>query len=199
MNIITVKINGLEYNLKGEESEEYLHKVAIYADRKIKGLSENNKKLSMTSAAVLSAVNITDELFKAVDKLKDIQGELESLKIKEIEYEAQLSDSKKHIQRLESYNDELQSRTNSVEAEKELQEKEELIASLRTEIDILKDTINKYAKENNELKEANKEIKFNLQTSKYKIMDLQSKLIDNQVTLAKERKSKNALVNCDNR
>ena len=38
MNVITVKINGLEYNLKGEESEEYLHKVAIYADKKIKGI-----------------------------------------------------------------------------------------------------------------------------------------------------------------
>ncbi|MCS4522060.1 cell division protein ZapA [Clostridium botulinum] len=34
MNIITVKINGVEYNLKGEEQEDYLHKVARYVDKR---------------------------------------------------------------------------------------------------------------------------------------------------------------------
>ena len=64
MNTVTVKINGMEYNLKGKEDDEYLLKVSEYVDGKFKEVSSNNNKLSISSVAVLSALNIADELFK---------------------------------------------------------------------------------------------------------------------------------------
>ncbi len=42
MSIITVKINGMEYNLRGEENDEYLQMVAQYVDNKINSLMFKN-------------------------------------------------------------------------------------------------------------------------------------------------------------
>ena len=64
MNTVTVIINGIEYNLRGKEDERYLSEVAAYVDNKIREISGSNKKLNTSSAAVLTAVNIADELFK---------------------------------------------------------------------------------------------------------------------------------------
>ena len=69
MNTVTVKINGMEYNLKGKEDDEYLLKVSEYVDGKFKEVSSNNNKLSISSVAVLSALNIADELLNAIKKL----------------------------------------------------------------------------------------------------------------------------------
>ena len=65
MNIVTIKINGNEYNLKGDEREEYLHMVASYVDKKIKNIMGNNEKLSTSSAAILTALNLGDDMFKS--------------------------------------------------------------------------------------------------------------------------------------
>ncbi len=60
----TVKINGQEYVLAGEESEEYMHEVAIYVDKKMSEIHRKYNKLSTSMVAVLAAVNIADELLK---------------------------------------------------------------------------------------------------------------------------------------
>ena len=39
MNVVSVKINGVVYNLKGEENQDYLLKVAKYADQKMKDIT----------------------------------------------------------------------------------------------------------------------------------------------------------------
>jgi len=197
--MITVKINGLEYNLKGAESEEYLHKVAIYVDKKLRGILDINRKLSTSSAAVLSAVNITDELFKSYEEYHKLESEVKILKEKEQNYSAEVEALKKHIERLEKYNDELQSRTSSQETEKEIEEKNKIIINLNEEMHGMKDAVSKHLEQNTSLKKENKDLKFNLQSSKYKIMDLQNKLIENQILLAKERKNKNVLMKDKNK
>ena len=80
MNTVTVNINGVEYNLRGKEDEKYLLDVAAYVDSKIREISVNNKKLSIGSAAVLTAVNIADELFKCDLEINDITKKKNSLK-----------------------------------------------------------------------------------------------------------------------
>lgn len=64
MNIITVKINGMEYNLRGEENNEYLQMVAQYIDNKINSLMIKNTKISRPDATILAAINLGDEVFK---------------------------------------------------------------------------------------------------------------------------------------
>ena len=64
MNIITVKINGMEYNLRGEENNEYLQMVAQYIDNKINSLMIKNTIISRPDATILAAINLGDEVFK---------------------------------------------------------------------------------------------------------------------------------------
>ncbi len=80
MNIITVKINGVEYNLKGDEQEDYLHKVARYVDKKIADILENNPKLSTSSASILTAINAVDDGLKKEEQIENLQLEIDKLK-----------------------------------------------------------------------------------------------------------------------
>ncbi|NLG37658.1 MAG: cell division protein ZapA [Clostridiales bacterium] len=59
-----VRIGGQEYRLSGYESEEYMHRVAIYVDRKMNEIAKQFTDLSTTMIAVLAALNIADELIR---------------------------------------------------------------------------------------------------------------------------------------
>lgn len=195
MNIVTVRINGVEYNLKGNEKEEYLHKVAGYVDKKVKSILENNKKLSTSSAAILSAVNVVDDMFKKQKEYESFLEKLEDVdKIKK-SHELEIESLKEQLKHMEEYNSELQQRLKSSTNIQELEKKEENIRKLTNEMEIMQETAQKYMKENAKLKSENKEIKFQLQSAKYKIIDLQHKLMENQINLVKEKKQKNPLLN----
>ena len=94
MSIITVKINGMEYNLRGEENDEYLQMIGQYVDNKINSLMFKNSKISRPDATILAAINLGDEVFKnkeayeranenykmIVKEQKDLISEVEGLK-----------------------------------------------------------------------------------------------------------------------
>ncbi|MDD3243407.1 MAG: cell division protein ZapA [Eubacteriales bacterium] len=67
-----VRIAGNEYTLSADTTEEYIHKVAIYVDRKMSQIQKARPELSTALVAVLAAVNITDELM-------ELRGERETL------------------------------------------------------------------------------------------------------------------------
>lgn len=79
MNIITVKINGMEYNLKAEENDAYLHMVARYVDKKISTLMDNNSKISRPDATILAALNLGDEAFKSREAYERINENYKTL------------------------------------------------------------------------------------------------------------------------
>ena len=66
-NKVQVRIAGNEYILRGNESAEYMQKVALYVDTKTDEIMKANHTLSTSMASVLTAVNIADEFFKASD------------------------------------------------------------------------------------------------------------------------------------
>jgi len=195
MNIVTVKINGAEYNLKGDEREEYLHKVAGYVDKKISDVLKKNSRLSIGDASVLAALNIVDEKFKSDNHVEELKREVEDAKKGERVLQAQVDDLKKHIKNLEQFNAELQNKLESTKNGDYLREVEEDARRLRDELNILRETSNEYLLEKNKLKAENKDLKFQAQSSKYKIMDLQNKLIENQIDLVKIKKKDNPLLN----
>ena len=94
MNTVTVIINDVEYNLRGKEEEKYLLDVAAYVDTKIKEISGTNKKLSTSSAAVLTAVNIADELFKCDLEIGDITKKKNSLEERHLTLKERLRELK---------------------------------------------------------------------------------------------------------
>jgi cell division protein ZapA len=63
-NKVYVRINGSEYTIIGEEAEDYLFLISRFLYKKIKETLTANPKHSNTSAAVLTALTITDDLFK---------------------------------------------------------------------------------------------------------------------------------------
>jgi cell division protein ZapA len=77
VNRIKVEINGEDYYIKGATSTDYIKQVALYVDKKIKSLSENHPKLSMTKITVLAALNITDELFRMKQEYEEFLTMLE--------------------------------------------------------------------------------------------------------------------------
>ena len=62
-NRVTMNICGEEYTFVAEEAPSYMQKVGAYVDEKMTELLEN-AKVGSTDAAVLTAANIADELFK---------------------------------------------------------------------------------------------------------------------------------------
>lgn len=59
-----VYIDGIEYSLSGRESQEYLHQVAQLVDKRLRQTKIQCDTLNGTLIAVLTAVNIADELLK---------------------------------------------------------------------------------------------------------------------------------------
>lgn len=179
MNRLSVKINGMEYTLKGEEKEEYLLKLASYVDKKLKNIMDVNPRLDTTSASVLTAVNTIDEMFKQRQAYEEIAIEKEELKRNEIIFDEELKNLKKQSSIMDQFNEELKEKLKNSKNEAEL--KDDMIKKL-------KDSLQKHIKEVDELKDINKEMKFQNQSAKYKILDLQQKLMDSQIDVAKTKK-----------
>ena len=79
-NKVIVRIGGREYAVRGTESEEYIHKVAIYVDKKMQEFSSKQPPLSISMLAILTAINLADEVIKQKDEIKRLQKELDQLK-----------------------------------------------------------------------------------------------------------------------
>ena len=71
----TVRVAGKEYTLVSSEPPEYMNRVAVYVDRKI---SETvlATRLPVDKAAVLTSINIADELMKSHDEKSRLRREL---------------------------------------------------------------------------------------------------------------------------
>lgn len=181
MNIITVKVNGIEYNLKGEEQEEYLHKIAGFVDKKIKFIMDNNNKLGTSSAAVLVAMNAADDMFKSIEEYKKLKDTVELIQKDNKELKEQYQSLKNQFKHIEDYNSELQLKIKGFQNNSILKQKEDELESL---MESSKESLSQCK----DLKSENKELKFVVQSYKYKIMDLEHKLLEYQLELAKEKK-----------
>ncbi len=186
MNIITVKINGVEYNLKGEEQEDYLHKVARYVDKKIANILDNNPKLSTSSASILTAINAVDEGLKKEEEIENLRLEIDRLKKVQHHENLKLEEVKKLLEEEKEKNKNLELQ----DGNDFVKEYEEKIKKLQVQMELMEKTAKKYMEENNKVKIQNKELKFQLQSCKYKVLDLEKKLMDSQLNLAKEKEKK---------
>ncbi len=60
----TVQIYGEEYTVKGEASPEYLRMLAAYIDKMMRQVAARQPRLTTARVAVLTALNIADEMSK---------------------------------------------------------------------------------------------------------------------------------------
>ena len=62
---VNVQINGREVTLLHDEPEDYIQRIVLYLNNKISAITKGNVKMNESSELALTALNITDELFKA--------------------------------------------------------------------------------------------------------------------------------------
>jgi len=78
---IKVRIFGSEYPLRGE-SEEFTRRVATYVDEMITTIHDKIPEQPTLTVAVLSALNITEDLFKERDHSSAVASLLEEELVK---------------------------------------------------------------------------------------------------------------------
>jgi cell division protein ZapA len=78
---VDVLIAGKPYTIVGSEPDEYIQRVGLYVDKKMNDVMRTNAKLSTSIAAVLTALNIADDYFKAHENEMEFKKEILSSKI----------------------------------------------------------------------------------------------------------------------
>lgn len=84
-----VEIFGAVYKVRGGNDREYLQELARQVDRKMREVAQQVKTVDATRIAILTALNLSDELFqcrkgqegdwgKLEEKVKELAGELEA-------------------------------------------------------------------------------------------------------------------------
>jgi cell division protein ZapA len=74
-NSVTVDIYDQVYRLRGQ-NPDYIHKLADIVDAKMRLVAAQGKTVDSIRVAVLAALNIADELARAEEKLRQINGSL---------------------------------------------------------------------------------------------------------------------------
>lgn len=72
INTITVSILNDQYTIKGDADVEHIEQVANYVDYKMKEFLLKNSTLPSKKLAVLTALNIADELFRLQKDYQEI-------------------------------------------------------------------------------------------------------------------------------
>lgn len=102
---IRVDIMGRGFNLVSGENGKYLETVAKEVDKRMRKLKGENPRLAYDTAAVLTALNLCDELISAREK-KDEKPEKEDdetnlIRSQLVEYSKELSKATNTIKKLE--------------------------------------------------------------------------------------------------
>lgn len=75
---VTVEILGNEYVLRSEAGEERVREVAELLNQRLGEVQSTNKTSSTLAAAVLAALNITNELLQLRDQQEKLFQEIEA-------------------------------------------------------------------------------------------------------------------------
>lgn len=95
-NRITITICGEEYTLVAEEAPSYMQRVAKYVDSKMSSLA-GSAKIGRSDAAVLTAVNLTDELFKAQEAAENLRRQVKEYLDEANHAKAEISELKREL------------------------------------------------------------------------------------------------------
>jgi len=98
-NIISVNIGGAELRLVSGENEEYTRRVAAHVDTKINEVLKAGS-VSLVEAAILSAVNISDEYYKALETAENLRTQLKDYLEDGSRMKSEIADLKREISRL---------------------------------------------------------------------------------------------------
>ena len=99
-NRVVVTICGEDYTFVAEESTSYMQKVGAYVGDKMNEIL-NTAKVGRSDAAVLTAANIADELFKSQAAAEQLRGQIKGYLDEAGKAQAEVSELKREIFRLQ--------------------------------------------------------------------------------------------------
>ena len=99
-NRVVVTICGEDYTFVAEESTSYMQKVGSYVGDKMTEIL-NGAKVGRTDAAVLTAANIADELFKSQTAAEQLRSQITGYLDEAGKAQAEVSELKREIFRLQ--------------------------------------------------------------------------------------------------
>ena len=99
-NRVVVNICGEEYTFVAEESASYMQKVGSYVSEKMDEVL-NGAKVGRSDAAILTAANITDELFKAQAAAEQLRSQIKGYQDEAGKAQAEVSELKREVFRLQ--------------------------------------------------------------------------------------------------
>ena len=99
-NRVVVNICGEEYTFVAEESASSMQKVGSYVSEKMDEVL-NGAKVGRSDAAILTAANITDELFKAQAAAEQLRSQIKGYLDEAGKAQAEVSELKREVFRLQ--------------------------------------------------------------------------------------------------
>ena len=99
-NRVVISICGEEYTLVADETPSYMQKVGSYVSDKMTDVM-NDAKVGRTDAAVLTAVNLTDEQFKSQTAAEQLRGQIKGYLDEASKAQAEVSELKREVFRLQ--------------------------------------------------------------------------------------------------
>ena len=149
---VNVKIFGQDYLISGDKDKEDIEKVAEYVDNKMHLIARVTDKRGTGTIAVLTAINITDEYFDAMDEIERLKAANQQIEKDAQRYLKMLDDTKATHEQSKETLDKLmeqskEEETKYRELEKKCSEYENSIFDLQMENIQLKSEIEKLTKE----------------------------------------------------
>ena len=99
-NRVVITICGEEYTFVAEESASYMQKVGTYVGDKMFEIL-NSAKVGRTDAAILTAANIADELFKAQSAAEQLRAQIKGYLDEAGKAQAEASELRRELFRLQ--------------------------------------------------------------------------------------------------
>jgi cell division protein ZapA len=76
--LVEIKVFGQTYTVKTDAEEEYIMEVAKFVNEKMEEVLKKTKTVSTLNVAILTALNIADDLIKEKEKRKALLREIET-------------------------------------------------------------------------------------------------------------------------
>ena len=99
-NRVVISICGEEYTFVAEETSAYMQKVGSYVSDKMADVL-GSAKVGRTDAAVLTAANIADELFKSQAVAEQLRAQIKGYLDQASKAQAEVSELKREVFRLQ--------------------------------------------------------------------------------------------------
>ena len=185
MNKVVVKILGSEYNIVGKNPEQ-MKNVARYVDGEMNKVKEANSKLSSLTTAIVTSLNIADELFDCCHENEELHREVEMLREGMSKPNEVAQDELEEIKsQLEQKELEIVEKDYQIEKlDKELKLQNEQMENLNKSTEEMKLEIEKYIAEINSLKVETEEAKKRAEAAESMASQWQNKVYDFQLKYA---------------